>query len=197
MIGFIRGKVIYTEGNKIIVDNNGVGYKLECNNLGIIEGQDVQLFVSTYMRESELKLFGFKSQMDLKVFELLLDVNGVGPKAAILLVGNLGFHKIINAISFNKPDTLKLKGIGQKTAQKIVLELTNKIKAYQMISERSVEGDSEPMFDERTEDAKQALLNLGFKEREIDVSLERLATEINSEITTQQIIKILLRDLRK
>lgn len=196
MIGFIRGKVIYADGDKVIVDNNGVGYKLECNNLSVLEGQDVELFVSTYMRESELKLFGFNSQMDLKIFELLLDVNGVGPKAAILLVGNLGYKKIINAISFNKPDTLKLKGIGQKTAQKIILELANKIKAYQFVSQTPTD-EAEPMFDERTDDAKQALMNLGFKDREIDISLERLSKDIGPDTTTQEIIKILLKDLRK
>ncbi|MBP9758085.1 Holliday junction branch migration protein RuvA [Candidatus Dojkabacteria bacterium] len=203
MIGFIKGKIIYVDANSLIIENNGIGYRVEGCNINAIEGEIVEVFVSTYMRENELKLFGFNTQIDLKIFELLLEVNGVGPKAAILLLGNLGSKKIINAINFNKPEFLKVKGVGQKTSYKIILDLTNKIKKNNLFS-NTMSNLEDELYDQQSidteqkiSDAKEALISLGFKGEEIDKSINKIYEKIDDSIKTEHLVKILLQDLKK
>lgn len=199
MIGFIKGKIIYKDINSLIIENNGIGYRVEGCNINANEGNEIEVFVSTYMRENELKLFGFNSQIDLKIFELLIEVNGVGPKAALLLLGSLGSKKIIDAINFNKPEFLKVKGVGQKTSYKIILELSNKIKKYNLFSNTKTNEDEKVYdfeLDQKIVDAKEALISLGFKENEIDISINKLYDEIDINLKTEQLVRFLLKDLR-
>lgn len=200
MIGYLKGKVMILNDQTIIVENNGIGYKVQIAQAGVIENQEIELFISTYMRENEMKLYGFTTKRQLQLFELLLEVNGVGPRAGLVLLRNLGDHVIIDAILNEKSDRLKIKGIGQKTAVKIVLDLHNKVKSlnlYHNTMTDSPEVSYDFIEQDKFEDAKDALLNLGFKENEINIQINRIKSSMGENMDTQQIIKYLLRELKK
>lgn len=200
MIGYLKGKVMILNDQTIIIENNGIGYKVQIAEAGVLESQGIELFISTYMRENEIKLYGFTTKRQLQLFELLLEVNGVGPRAGLVLLRNLGDHVIIDAILNEKSDRLKIKGIGQKTAVKIVLELHNKVKNLNL-HHNTMSDSSEVSYDsieqDEFEDAKDALLNLGFKENEINMQINRIKSSSVEDMDTQQIIKYLLRELKK
>lgn len=200
MIGYLKGKVMILNDQTIIVENNGIGYKVQIAQAGVIENQEIELFISTYMRENEIKLYGFTTKRQLQLFELLLEVNGVGPRAGLVLLRNLGDHVIIDAILNEKSDRLKIKGIGQKTAVKIVLDLHNKVKSLNL-HHNTMTDSPEVSYDfieqDKFEDAKDALLNLGFKENEINIQINRIKSSTGGDMDTQQVIKYLLRELKK
>jgi len=154
MIGYIKGKIINSGANFLVIDTGGVGYKV-FTAVGAKKGAVVELHCYHHVREDMSGLYGFASAEDLAVFEQLILVSGVGPKMALNLVGALGRDKIISAISQNDPSVFKtVGGVGNKVAAKIVVELKNKIAGG---------GFDLPQDD----DTIDALLSLGLKRDEV------------------------------
>ncbi len=145
MIGSLKGKVDYQEALFIIVDVNGVGYKvLIPANVVVTPGAEIKLFTHTHVREDVLELYGFTEPADLKVFEYLISVSGVGCKTA-LGVFSVGSRKeIINAITSNDVGFFTaVPRLGKKNAQKIIIELKNKLGGQEDLdlSQDGVESD--------------------------------------------------------
>jgi len=136
MISRVKGIIEYKHTDYIIVDVNGIGYKI-FTSLSTIEslgkvGSEVKLYTYLQVREDNLSLFGFISPEELKMLELLLKVSGVGPKAAISIISNLSPSKFSLVVITDDVKALtKAPGIGNKTAQRIILELKDKIKKEQ------------------------------------------------------------------
>ena len=132
MIGFLRGKILNKKNNFIILENNNVGYKIFVNSIIFSEikiGQQVELYIHQYIREDALDLYGFDSLEALELFELLLSISGVGPKGALGVLTLANIKEIKNSIYHGDAELLtKVSGIGKKTAERIVLELKEKIK---------------------------------------------------------------------
>lgn len=158
----LTGKLVLRDGQSIILDVNGVGYKvLAASQIHTTFhiGDTVTLFIHTHVREDALDLFGFSSQQDLKVFEYLISVNGIGPKTAIGIFSVGSREEILRAIQ--KADVDFFTGVprlGKKNAQKIIIELKNKLGSGEELD--LSEGTQEE------QDVVNALVSMGFSERE-------------------------------
>ena len=133
MIGWLRGRVISEEPSGLILDVGGVGYELTApvGTLGRAPNQpsgEVELWVHTHVREDALELFGFASELERRVFRLLVSVPNVGPKTAVGVLGALPLADLSRAISARDLGRLgKVPGIGKKTAERLVVELVDKL----------------------------------------------------------------------
>ena len=196
MIGYLSGKIKFLNGEDCILDVNGVGYKISVDaatrqNLKV--GESAEFFIHTAVREDAINLYGFKNQSTFELFENLLTVNGVGAKSALGIVSKISAADFFAAVSNQDLNTLtKLPGVGKKSAQRILLELKDKIKP---LAENSEVGEfqsaeiSSSAFDEATD----ALSALGYTQAEISAAFKKAPK--NS--TTEQLIKIALKELNR
>ncbi len=139
MISFIQGKVIFSDGQEVIVaDASGVGYQIYCRTL-FAEGSSVALYLSHIIKEASEALYGFISLREKKMFELLNEVKGVGPKSAYTLISSLGVKQICDAINFEDKKSLsKAPGIGAKASAQMILDLAGKINKIKMYSNKNI-----------------------------------------------------------
>ena len=165
MIAMLRGAVAHRDVDHAVVDVNGVGYLVYMPALvvgEIGEGQDVLFHISTQVREDAITLYGFLSMEDKQTFEMLREVNGVGPRTALGILSQMSRTDLHRAISNEDITTLtKLKGLGKKTAERLCLELKNKIPQTftpVTVNGKSVEEDPLPL----------ALARLDYRKSEID-----------------------------
>jgi len=184
MIGFVKGKVEHLGKNYVIVGIGAIGYKIYSLE-SYKKGEAVQVFTYQYVKEDALDLYGFKKITDLETFELMLSVNGVGPKMAMNLVVNLGKEKIIAAISNADTSAFRtVSGVGQKLAGKIIVELKNKI----------AKGDLPGSFFEGGDEVVEALKTFGLERGEVMGILRDLPKNISS---TEDKIKFVLKNVKK
>lgn len=182
MIAFLSGKIILKRDKFVIIEVAGIGYKVFLSQQNLFKlpeiGQDIKLFTYQNVKENALDLYGFFSYDELDFFETLMDVPGVGPKAAlqISVVGPL--DKIKDKILKQDENVFAgIPGIGTKKAQAIILELTGKIK---MLGQKSVS------FDE----AENALLGLGFSKQQAKDALSQVSPNLPSEDRIKQALKL-------
>ena len=171
MIYSLNGKLIHTEAGLAVVECGGVGYacKTTFTTLQAIAGKE-NVFLYTYMsvREDAVELFGFAEKEELKCFKLLISVNGVGPKAALSILSGMNTQQFALCVATSDPKALtKVKGIGAKTAQRIILELKDKL-AGETISVRGQTGAAAPVnvTGANISEAVTALEVLGYTEGE-------------------------------
>ncbi len=156
MIGYLRGKVIDSLGGSVLVDVGGVGYRVAIGSSKaqkLKSSEEVELYVHTHVREDQISLYGFESKKALGLFELLISVSGVGPKVGMAVIGHGSAEKILEAIS--KADVgffTGVSGIGKKGAQKIIIELKNKVGGVEELDLEADGGD----------DLVEALVGMGF-----------------------------------
>lgn len=183
MIGMLKGKVIISIDSSLIIDVNGVGYKVSVPKRLINSIDDITVYTHTHVREDLLELYGFESLEDLKLFELLISVSGVGCKSAlgVLSLGKRG--EIIKAIQ-NADATFftSVPRLGKKNAQKIIIDLKNKL------------GGTEDIILESAADTEvlDALQSFGFTEKEASIALRKID---NPDLTTTEKIKAALKVL--
>ncbi len=172
MIAFLRGRVEEITEGSVILDVNGIGYEVLAPGqmLSMLGGTGQELKVYTYLqvREDAVTLFGFPSRDDLQMFKMLIGVNGVGPKAGLSILSALGTDELRFAILADDAKKIaKAPGIGAKTAQKIILELKDKLDLYDAFEKKL---DKDPLIPEGAsaaendsmQDAIQALVALGY-----------------------------------
>lgn len=169
MIAYIRGRVLTTTAETIIVDVGGVGYELYCSGGAFSKaaaGGTVELYTYLQMKEDGMTLFGFASPKEKELFLKLTSVSGVGPKLGIAVLSALSADDLAAAIATADVKRLStVKGLGKKTAEKIVLELHGKISAAEVINAAGGElggALSEDRLSAADEDAVAALMGLGF-----------------------------------
>jgi Holliday junction DNA helicase RuvA len=187
MIGKLKGKIVDTINDDLIIDVNGVGYRVEGLS-GSKINSDIEIFTYTHVREQELRLFGFESKDALTMFEALLNVQGVGPKIALKLVNMINVGEIVNAILNEDSSSLKVPGLGEKLAKKIIIDLKNKMKKVNINATNVVKRDA--IFD----DVAAALISLGYHSDRIDKVLQIIDTKDKDQ---QGIIKEALRLLNQ
>lgn len=180
MIAFLKGIVDFKSRNFIIMDINGVGYKAFMPEKSLMEIElrsEIKIF--TYMRvmEDDVSLYGFLTNEELAMFELLISVGGIGAKSAINILSNIEPSKFALAVISSDVNTLKkLPGIGPKTAQRIILELKDKIKSEDAIDEND-NRESSIIIDSNVQDAIDALQVLGYSKGEIEKVLKDVNTK--------------------
>lgn len=198
MIAYIKGEVKLINEEGLTVNVNGVGYLVHASNLVQI-GSEVELYIHTIVKENEISLWGFESSRELKVFEKLLSVSGVGGRTAQLIIQTHGVESIVKFIQFREADSLRVKGVGKKTAEKIILELENKLDDLGIdVSTDGVEGQAGQMSlgNAEVQNAVEALVSLGYQKRDIDVALADFKKDEGdkiSEYNSQDIIKKMLK----
>lgn len=198
MIGYLEGEVIDAEKNKIILEIKGVGYELHLAGFKKQPhvGQDLEVFTYTYVREDALKLFAFPEKADKELFEILITVNGIGPSAGLNILNTMPASRFISAIMQKNEVILKeISGIGPKTAQRLILELQNKLDDFAYLQNLSKQSDSVVMAAEERQDIVDALTALGYKISEINKALREI--EFTAEQNVSEKIKIALSQLGK
>jgi Holliday junction DNA helicase RuvA len=174
MIASLQGSVRHKDLNTVVVDVGGVGYRVMVTletALEAVPGQPLFLWTYLAVRETALDLFGFADRETLEIFELLITISGIGPKTALGILNAASPATLRQAVSSGDTSYLtRVSGIGKKNAEKIVLELKDKLTMK--------EGEA-PHTDAKTEgDAMEALLSLGYNEREAREALKKVPKEV-------------------
>lgn len=189
MIASIKGIIIYKTDKFIIVDVNGVGYKLYVTTDTIFsckEGDETSFWTYTAVRENSLDLYGFTTIDEMSFFELLLNVSGIGPKSALSTLTVAPLNILRKAIALGDTSYLnKVSGIGKKTAEKIIIELRDKLKEY-----KDEEGNQGLLRDES--DLLEALKSLGYNQNEARDALKQIpASTEGTNARIKEALKIL------
>jgi holliday junction DNA helicase RuvA len=186
MLGFLRGRVIAEEPSGVIIDVGGVGYELTVpvGSLGRAPREangNVELWVHTHVREDALDLFGFASELERRVFRLLVSVPNVGPKTAIGVLGALSITDLARAISARDLGRLgKVPGIGKKTAERLVVELADKLPS--LVPEgRSASSGGKVAPAGTSQLLLKALVNMGYRPAEAERAVEHLGKRVDAE----------------
>jgi len=187
MIGYLQGKIILKRNNFAILDVNNVGYKVflteETLNRIPENGESLKLYTFQYVREDRQELYGFLTMDQLELFEALNDISGIGPKAALSFSAIGSLEKMRELIEKGQTNTFdSIKGIGEKKMQKIILELTGKIRSS---FSKSSGAEKDPAID--------ALVSLGFSSQIAKNALEGIPKEMDINQRIKEALKILGR----
>lgn len=204
MIAYLSGKLLEKEANTVIVDVNGVGYEVMIPLSTFYElddiGSDVSLRIFTLVREDALSLFGFKTLREKELFLKLISVTGIGAKSAVGILSGISVDEIINAIRSNNLVRLNsIPGIGKKTAERIVIELRDKVNTISanvaeisQTSETPTISSGNDVYD----DAVSALVNLGYQRNAAEKALNQAMQE-GTEMSVQKLLRRSLQLLAK
>jgi len=197
MYEYIKGKYVGINKDYIIVENNGIGYKIFTSGATMSSipkaGEEIMLYLEQIVREDFLGLYGFDSKEELEMFKLLLTVGGVGPRAALSLLSISRVNNLKYAILTNDEKHIcRGIGIGKKTAARIILELKDKLKSDELLdnTQNFDSGDNENI--KVLSDALSALLALGYSEKEADVALKKADKNDSVENIIKNALKVLM-----
>ena len=190
MISYIKGKKKKKNIDSVIIEVGGIGYKIfmSVNSMDRLgeAGTDVKVYTYMRVREDDISLFGFCTNEELKMFEQLLGVSGVGAKSALSILANISPSSFALAIITGDINTLKgLPGIGAKSAQRMILELKDKMKTQEAIQTEAVPMQISVKND-KAKDAIDALQVLGYSRRDIEAVISKINIE---ELSVEDIIK--------
>ncbi|WP_047491440.1 Holliday junction branch migration protein RuvA [Terriglobus sp. TAA 43] len=196
MIAHLRGRLLSKSPNAVIVDCGGVGYDVAISVTTFSslpdEGAEVSLHINTQVREDAIALFGFTDRDEKRLFERLITVSGIGPKLGITVLSGLSAERLVSAIRAGDTAMLvKIPGIGKKTAERVVLELKDKLDDLQAAAPAQASGfKGGPVVD----DVLSALVNLGYKRDSAQRAVETaIAKHESSELTIRTDFDALFR----
>ena len=201
MIGFVNGEIEDIFEDRVLIDCGFMGYNIfVCSNViqGCSIGQEVKLYTYLNVREDAMNLFGFLTKDELKVFKLLITVNGIGPKGALAILSIMTPNDLRFAVMTEDSKLIsKAPGVGSKTAQKVILELKDKLDIdVLMNSDDDLDisyNDNNLLKDEIVAEAIEALVSLGYTQKEITKIIKKCdLAECN---TTEDVIKIVLKNV--
>ena len=194
MLAYIKGSLEIKNNDYVVIDVGGLGYKVNMskkalNNVGNI-GDIIKVYTYYRVREDDISIFGFNTNEELRMFELLLSVSGVGAKVALTILSNIEITEFALAvITDDVTKIVKIPGIGKKSAQRIILELKDKLKA-QELAEAEEQGEAKEARQEENNEAQEeaiaALQILGYTKKEIEKAFEKLA---NKNVSVEELIK--------
>jgi Holliday junction DNA helicase RuvA len=198
VIAFLRGRILEKQPNKVIVDVQGVGYEVlvPLSTFYVVSdpGADVSLRIYTHVREEALQLYGFATEIERQLFEKLIAVSGIGPKLAVALLSGMDARDFLAAVQ--RGDVARLTGIpgiGKKTAERIVLELKDRV--AQLTVPSATGASAESPADRLREDVLSALQNLGYHrplaERAVESAID------GGEATFEHALKAALKALMR
>ena len=199
MYEYISGELKFIYNDYIVIDNGGIGYKIFTSNntlFNVTVGEYYTIYTDYIVKEDYVALFGFKTMDELSMFKLLISVNSIGPKVACGILSSMSVDSLkLTIVNGDAVALSTAKGVGKKTAQKIILELKDKI-SIDSISSKDISG-IEPTVEsgkdfEKRELVSDALVNLGFMKNDI----ERFLSSINiDEMEIEDIIKLSMKQL--
>lgn len=198
MFAYIKGNLEVKSTNYVVIENGGIGYKIFMSNksIGTIGniGDNVKVYTHYHVREDNISLFGFNSDEELRMFEILINVSGVGAKSALTMLSDITPSSFAIAVINDDITRLtKIPGIGKKTAQRLILELKDKLKKED-ISGEQIELDEDEKDENINQDAITALQVLGYSKKEAETVLKKIDTQkLSIEEILKQALKILGR----
>ena len=197
MIGYIKGNVLSASENCVILENNGIGYEITCSASvyqKLMADKKGEVYTYLAVREDDVSLYGFISIEEKNMFLKLITVSGVGPKMGITVLSSIDLSTLATMIATSDVKGLsKIKGLGKKTAERIILELREKV-------EKAFDSDGEPVKDTSTddnnynEDAVIALMSLGFTKTECVNAVKSAYKE--GKTTIEEIIAYSLKHIK-
>lgn len=201
MFAYISGTLVNKGINDVIIETGGIGYRIfmpqnSIRNMPEI-GQKVKVHTYYYVREDNISLYGFNNVEELRMFELLLSVSGIGAKSAIVMVSEINPSKFaLDVISGDVSGLVKTPGIGNKTAQRIILELKDKLKTESAIIKADMKEQESSVTDigNNMEEALSALQVLGYQKKEAQNALGKIQTQ---DMSVEELIKRALNILSK
>lgn len=205
MIGKLRGIVDSVGEDWVILDVGGVGYHVTCSSRTLAAlpkaGSEVTLAIETYVREDQIRLFGFGTPLEREWFRLLQTVQGVGAKVALGVLGVLRASDLANAIALqDKAAIARAPGVGPKVAARIVLDLKDKAPAFADVDPghvRLVEAVADKTAPGAAADAVSALVNLGYSQPQASGAVSAALAKVDGEPTTQALIRLGLKELSR
>lgn len=204
MLAYIKGELVDKQIGYVVIDVNGLGYKIYMSQMGIdnigILGETVKVHTYYKVSEDDISIFGFNTKEELRMFELLISVSGIGAKTALTMLGNVEPSQFAIAVISNDINTLKqIPGVGPKSAQRIVLELKDKLKKeQQMVTLENISIEQKTKVqeviikDNKAEEAISALQVLGYLRKDIINALEQIDFK---ELSLEELIRKLLKIL--
>lgn len=195
MIAYLNGKFTEIEPTHVIVDVNGVGYhvNISLNTFSVIKDMGSgKVFTYLHIKEDAHTLFGFATPVERSMFAALLSISGVGPSTAVMVLSSLSVAELRSAIINGDVATIKgVKGIGAKTAQRIILELKDKLlKSDDTIPETELKVQSHNSL---KAEALSALMTLGISKNAAEKSVESILKNSGNTITLEELIKLALK----
>jgi Holliday junction DNA helicase RuvA len=181
MIAHLRGTLLEKHPNQVIVDVQGVGYDvvIPVSTFSALPdaGAAVQLRIHTHVREDALSLFGFQSAEEKLLFEKLISVSGIGPKLAITVLSGLATTELISSIRNSQVERLvKIPGVGKKTAERMILELRDKLEGIGVGTAEATTAEKVPPMSEVEHDVLSALVNLGCNRPAAEAAIRKAKT---------------------
>ncbi len=203
MFHYIKGRITDTFDGGVVIENNGIGYELIVPALSAAymapADKEITVYTAMVVREDDVSLYGFDDRESLSLFRLLMTVSGIGAKAAVSILSSLSPAEVQKAIVFNDPDTLsRAQGVGKKTAQRIVLELKDKLedKVFDASSDRTAAvpagGGENPLGS--ISEAVSALIALGYSKSEASEAVAACSME---DASAEEYIKAALKKLSR
>ncbi len=197
MIAFLNGILADKKQGEIVVDVSGVGYRVEISTETFSElpqpGKELKILIYHHFTDSDQRLFGFRTMKEKNLFERLITVKGIGPKLGLTILSGMSAPDLMEAIVTQNTAALsKISGIGKKTAQRMVLELKDKLfdESQPSVVSGAVENRS------KIEEATSALEALGFKKRDAEQAVHQLAAK-NSGLSVSDMVKKALTQLKR
>ncbi|HNP18148.1 MAG TPA: Holliday junction branch migration protein RuvA [Fulvivirga sp.] len=196
MISYLKGKLVVKEPTHAVIDVNGVGYhvNISLSTFSIIKDQE-NILIHTYLhvREDAQILFGFSDTMEKKMFLNLLSISGVGPNTALMIQSSLSAEELKQAIASEDVKVIQgVKGVGAKTAQRIILELKDKIKKEGMYAD--VDKIRPTSYNTIRSEALSALTTLGINKSAAEKSIDAILKNSGNTITLEELIKLTLKN---
>ena len=195
MIGYVYGKVMYNDGNLLLVENGGIGYEITCSAAAfcrMMEKREGGIYTYTQVKEDGIALFGFDTIEEKKMFLKLISVSGVGAKMGVTVLGSMNLKDLALAIATSDVKSLsRVKGLGKKTAERIIVELREKVSAED--TEPLPVGVAPAASGSDAENAVTALMSLGYN-RVTSVKAVNAALADGAS-TVEEIIAAALRSL--
>lgn len=200
MIASLRGKLIYTDNTVAVVECGGVGFKcfVTKNTLYNLPQKNEEVFLYTYMvvREDAMDLYGFESSEELEAFKLITSVNGVGAKIGLALLSEFTASQLTLYIASNDPKALTAaSGVGIKLAQRIVLELKDKVGSFASGETLEIKAVGNANINTNTKEAVAALVSLGYSQSEASLAVGKLDISLPTDELIKQALKTLARGI--
>ncbi len=200
MIALICGKIAYKGIASVVVDANGVGYRIFIPLTTFYElpetGAPVTLHVHTHVKQDAINLFGFYTIQERDIFQLMISVSGIGPKIAMNIISGMAVHDLLRAISGGDVGKLvSIPGVGKKMAERLILELKEKVIKKMMAEQLPAADDRQKAAEMIKEDVLSALVNLGYKNNAAKDALDKVMQISKEELTLDELLKKTLKIL--
>jgi Holliday junction DNA helicase RuvA len=200
MFAYLKGTLVTTHATYVVVEVQGVGYFLfiPCRVIGELPGlgQPVQFYTTLVVREFSHTLYGFLSSQERDVFEVLMNVTGIGPKLALSLIGHLTFHEMQTAvINQDLPTLCRVPGVGKKTAERLIVELKDKLPTLLPTSPTTIAISLPDYKTQQIQDAMLALMNLGYNQNTAQKAIKQSLKDLPETADLPLLITTALKNI--